>query len=655
MATLADVIKKRRSTGQSRTGSLFGSLTDKLKESIDPRKFINQTGVLTALFPSLKAYKAKGLSSENNTKLVPDLKNKNAAVERINRNTSIFAKNTMVLTSLGRDMNVARQNISKIVSITGIKPSDKADMFFQKSAESEKLYEYQVNKNKSSKVEALKAPEKKKGFNWMKILGVIGGIGVVYLIVDFFNKKEKSIVSEIYEQLSGTIEEFKDNIKSMTDSSFEDIKSGTDKMYNSIVENSEKLYSDFSDSFSLKNVEELFESGKSIATKFEESVEGFKSSLLEGISNVSIIPSAQASTLPSMMQTPNKPGAATGASGMSGNEQEAMKFFINKGWSPEQSAGIVGNLIHESNLNTQAYNAKENAQGIAQWRNERVQEFEKKYGKSVRSASFREQLEFVNWELNNTHKTAGEALKKTTTPQQAAVVVDKLYEVSAGTEINHRINNSNSVLASYNAPPSNSPIRISDRFGLRTHPLTGKGGVMHHGVDIAAPSGSPIYAVAGGTITAIGDQNGYGKTITIDHGDGTVSLYAHQSGFADGLILGSKVTKGQLIGYVGNSGVSTGPHLHFELRYNGKAINPGDDMAMSALVKLVSSLNPSDKKDSLALEQMSRVEMDGQQVATKTIIAPMEKIVYVSVDNSFTQNTPKTGNKFVDNMIQMVS
>ena len=130
MASLADVIRKKRSTGQSRTGSFFGSLKDKLKEGIDPRQLLNQTGVLTALFPKLKAYKTGNISPSIDLRPNQAVTNKNVVIEKINKNTSIFAKNTMALQSLGRDFNVSRRNIEKLVKITGVKPATKTDIFF---------------------------------------------------------------------------------------------------------------------------------------------------------------------------------------------------------------------------------------------------------------------------------------------------------------------------------------------------------------------------------------------------------------------------------------------------------------------------------------------------------------------------------------------
>jgi hypothetical protein len=119
--------------------------------------------------------------------------------------------------------------------------------------------------------------------------------------------------------------------------------------------------------------------------------------------------------------------------------------------------------------------------------------------------------------------------------------------------------------------------RISSEFGDRIHPKTGER-KTHNGIDIAAAEGTPVYAAAEGTIKVMDYLKGYGNAIYILHNDGKETRYAHLSSFASSLSVGSKVLAGQLIGYVGNTGVSTGPHLHFEIRENdsrtAKAIDP---------------------------------------------------------------------------------
>jgi hypothetical protein len=155
MANLSELITGRRKTGQSRTGSLSGSLKDKLKEKIDPRQLFNQSGILTALFPILKAYKAKPVQDTIGSKKLtsPTSDYKSQQLSDIEKNTSIFAKNMMAIPSIARDINVARRNISKLVQVTSVAPATKADMYFQKSSEMEKLYESSI-KAKESKVQS---------------------------------------------------------------------------------------------------------------------------------------------------------------------------------------------------------------------------------------------------------------------------------------------------------------------------------------------------------------------------------------------------------------------------------------------------------------------------------------------------------------------
>lgn len=115
------------------------------------------------------------------------------------------------------------------------------------------------------------------------------------------------------------------------------------------------------------------------------------------------------------------------------------------------------------------------------------------------------------------------------------------------------------------------PGAITSRFGMRYHPILHKT-KLHTGVDLSAASGTPIHAAAGGVVIAACYLRGYGNTVIIDHGGGVTTLYGHLSAFntADG----RAVAQGQVIGRVGSTGFSTGPHLHFEVRHNGTPVNP---------------------------------------------------------------------------------
>ncbi|WP_231867710.1 M23 family metallopeptidase [Snodgrassella sp. CFCC 13594] len=114
--------------------------------------------------------------------------------------------------------------------------------------------------------------------------------------------------------------------------------------------------------------------------------------------------------------------------------------------------------------------------------------------------------------------------------------------------------------------------RISSPFGMRYHPVLHTLR-MHSGIDYAAPSGTPIHAPSDGVVEFIGVKGGYGNAIMLRHSDSKETLYGHMSAFAP-LQNGGNVRAGDIIGYVGSTGRSTGPHLHYEVRINGQAVNP---------------------------------------------------------------------------------
>jgi murein DD-endopeptidase MepM/ murein hydrolase activator NlpD len=115
--------------------------------------------------------------------------------------------------------------------------------------------------------------------------------------------------------------------------------------------------------------------------------------------------------------------------------------------------------------------------------------------------------------------------------------------------------------------------RISSPFGVRYHPVL-KRKKLHNGVDFAAASGTPVWACKAGTVAIAGTRGANGKLVALDHDDGLQSFYAHLSRFASGIRDGAEMRQRQVIGYVGNTGRSTGPHLHFGLKKNGRFIDP---------------------------------------------------------------------------------
>jgi len=289
-------------------------------------------------------------------------------------------------------------------------------------------------------------------------------------------------------------------------------------------------------------------------------------------------------------------GGATGdygdGAGSTENARIAMEFFMSPeggGWTREQAAGIVGNLQGEStaNLNPNAKGDNGNAYGIAQWNQQvspdRVANFRSVIGTDLRSSSLQQQLEFVAWELQNTEKAAGNKLRNAKDVEAATVAMSqyeryKGYKEGLGSaETRKRVSNARALLAprpEVGGAGLVSPlpgVSANSEFGMRMHPVLGKRR-MHEGLDYPARAGTPILSSGNGTVVFVGDRGGYGKTIEVDHGGGTVTRYAHMSAFS--VSKGSVVTQGQQIGSVGETGTATGPHLHFEVLQNGKPQDP---------------------------------------------------------------------------------
>lgn len=161
-----------------------------------------------------------------------------------------------------------------------------------------------------------------------------------------------------------------------------------------------------------------------------------------------------------------------------------------------------------------------------------------------------------------------------------------------------------------------SPIqyaRLSSRFGTRRHPVLGTSR-MHKGVDYAARTGTPIMAAGDARVVSAGWQGGYGNAVVLDHGRGYTTLYGHMSRTAK-LKRGQRVSQGQVIGYVGSTGMSTGPHLHYEFRINGVHRNP-----------LQHTMPPPEPLSGAALAQFRK-----QTAPALERIREVEEIIYATV------------------------
>ena len=131
-------------------------------------------------------------------------------------------------------------------------------------------------------------------------------------------------------------------------------------------------------------------------------------------------------------------------------------------------------------------------------------------------------------------------------------------------------------LATRGGPGLGAPLdvlRVTSNFGMRRHPILGFSR-MHQGVDFGAPEGSPVLAAADGVVTVAGRDGGYGNLLRIRHAGGWATGYAHLMGFAPGIAAGARVLKGEVIGFVGRTGLATGPHLHYEVSFNGVKLDP---------------------------------------------------------------------------------
>lgn len=131
-----------------------------------------------------------------------------------------------------------------------------------------------------------------------------------------------------------------------------------------------------------------------------------------------------------------------------------------------------------------------------------------------------------------------------------------------------------SIVAGASGVPSGLPLaraRMTSRYGMRTHPIYG-GARFHSGIDLAASHGTPVSATSAGVVRSAGWAGGYGVMVVLRHADGIETRYAHLS--ATAVRAGQSVTNGQIVGYVGSTGRSTGPHLHYETRKDGRAMDP---------------------------------------------------------------------------------
>jgi murein DD-endopeptidase MepM/ murein hydrolase activator NlpD len=185
-----------------------------------------------------------------------------------------------------------------------------------------------------------------------------------------------------------------------------------------------------------------------------------------------------------------------------------------------------------------------------------------------------------------TGPTAGDGISD----QQYGQSLDQLLELRSSAmsgQITHGLDFSHHFPAAFSGivnmadAPSEWPVQgiVTSSFGSRLDPFNGEG-AFHTGIDIATAKGEAVRAPADGTVLKAGMANGYGREVVIDHGHGIETIYAHLSGFA--VTEGQDVSRGDILGYVGSSGHSTGPHLHYEVRIHDTPVNPSKYLRAAA-------------------------------------------------------------------------
>jgi len=163
------------------------------------------------------------------------------------------------------------------------------------------------------------------------------------------------------------------------------------------------------------------------------------------------------------------------------------------------------------------------------------------------------------------------------------VILAATYSGQVGSFSGYRFTDPEGLTDYYNAEGQNlrktfqkSPLRfsrVSSFFGRRFHPILRRVR-QHAGIDYVAPRGTPVEAVADGRVVSAGWSGGYGRLVVVGHAEGYQTRYGHLSGFAKGIRSGASVRQGQVVGYVGSTGLATGAHLHYEVRKFGSAVNP---------------------------------------------------------------------------------
>ena len=261
---------------------------------------------------------------------------------------------------------------------------------------------------------------------------------------------------------------------------------------------------------------------------------------------------------------------------------------------------ILSQNIIKNNLYSSAIEAKINPDTIIEFA--RIFGFEIDYQRDIRKNDYFKILYEKYFDENGEYIKSGTVLYAYMSVNGREI---SLYKFGDSEEFGYFDTNGKSVEKALMKTPINGA-RLSSSFGMRKHPILGFT-KLHAGTDFAAPTGTPIMASGSGTITRAKWCGGGGNCIKIKHNSTYETIYAHMKNFAKGMKVGRKVRQGQIIGYVGSTGMSTGPHLHYEVIVNGKKVN-------SQKLKL-----PSGK----VLKNQERTKFEIHRIKTDVLIAEL--------------------------------
>jgi len=256
--------------------------------------------------------------------------------------------------------------------------------------------------------------------------------------------------------------------------------------------------------------------------------------------------------------------------------------------------------VIKNNLYTSAIEAEINPDTIIEFA--RIFGFEIDFQRDIRKNDYFKIIYEKYFDENNVYIKSGSILYAHMTVNGREI---SLYKFGDDQSFGYFDINGKSVEKALMKTPINGA-RLSSPFGKRKHPILGYN-KLHTGTDFAAPSGTPIMASGSGTITRAKWCGGGGNCIKIKHNSTYETIYAHMKNFAKGMKVGKKVRQGQVIGYVGSTGMSTGPHLHYEVLINGKKVN-------SQKLKL-----PSGK----ILKDLERQKFEIHRIKTDVLIAEL--------------------------------